>query len=54
MSSHRSAIVISILLMLVILFTGDSLSVVAPPSLTISQLVTSGQIVTLYAPQGDY
>lgn len=54
MSSHRSAIVISILLMLVILFTGDSLSVVAPPSLTISQLVTSGQIVTLNAPQGDY
>ncbi len=54
MSSHSKAIVISLFLVLVILLTGDSLGVVATPTLTINQLVTSGQTVTLQAPSGDY
>ncbi|MDQ1262019.1 MAG: hypothetical protein QG575_1200, partial [Euryarchaeota archaeon] len=54
MSSHSKAIVISLFLVLVILLSGDSLGVVATPTLTINQLVTSGQTVTLQAPSGDY
>ena len=55
MSHRNKAIALAMLLSLVYLLAGQSLGAVAStPSLTISQLVTSGQTVTLQAPSGDY
>jgi hypothetical protein len=53
MSWHKKAIILATFLALVFL-AGPTLGAVAPPALTISQLVTSGQTVTLQAPAGDY
>ncbi len=55
MSYRNKAIALVMLLSLVYLLAGLSLgAVAAPPSLTINQLVTSEQTVTLKAPSGDY
>ncbi len=53
MSYHSKAITLVMLLSLVYLLTGSSLGA-AVPSLAVTQLVTSGQTVTLQAPSGDY
>jgi len=53
MSYHSKAITLVMLLSLVYLLTGSSLGA-AVPSLAVTQLVTSGQTVTLQAPTGDY
>jgi uncharacterized metal-binding protein YceD (DUF177 family) len=54
MSFRIKALALSIFLLLVFLMVGPAPGVVAVPTLTISQLVTSGQTVTLQAPSGDY
>jgi len=55
MSHRNKAIASAMLLSLVYLLAGLSLGAVATtPGLTVSQLVTSGQTVTLQAPSGDY
>ncbi|VVB72855.1 Uncharacterised protein [uncultured archaeon] len=53
MSYRNKAIAFSVFSMMICLLVGTALGVVSP-ALTISQLVTSGQSVTLQAPSGDY